>query len=210
VRQILKFSLPVLIAIGGYLFWPRNGSLSTFDAAAIAELHVGAWRHAAAGDGARALLDHYGIPNGQHRMAPVPAMSASMDMLRAQRAFAEAADQADEERALPFLEKAFSIIGEKTGTNLDPAILARLELFSWSLPRGRSKESQLAAAISEKLALLHGGAAQDYESAASDFAQAKRLVAAQNWSAAVDAEASGWEKLRRQIDSGGSRRSSQL
>lgn len=224
MRTVLKFSLPVLIVLGGYLFWPRSSSLSTFDAGAMADLQAAIWRHEAGGREMRALLDHYSILNGQYRIPPVPAWSAAVDMLQARQAFAQAADQADEERALPFLERAFSLIGEKTGVNLDPAIIARLELFAWSLPRGRSKESQLAAAISEKLALLHGGAARDYAPAASEFARAKRLAADQNWSAAGAAESAAWHKLRRQLDarsgqaedqpvldpSAGSSRSSQL
>ena len=201
MRFVVKISLAVLIALGGYLFWPRSSSLSGFDAASMAELQVGIWRHAAADKHAQTFWDFYRIFNGQYGIPPIPALSAAWSALEAQRAFADAADQADEEQALPFLEKTFSNIAEKTGSNLDPAIIARLELFTWSLARDRSKERQLTAAISEKLALLHGGAAQDYQAAASDFAHARRLAAAKNWSAASDAERAAWQKLRRQLDS---------
>jgi hypothetical protein len=200
VRFVVKFSFAVLIALGGYLFWPRSSSLSSFDASAMAELQTNAWRHAAAGKETQALLDLYRILEGQYRIPPLPALSAAMSMLQARRAFTSAADQADEEQALPFLEKTFSILGEKTGANLDPTIIARLELFTWSLARDPSKQSQLTAAISEKLALLHGGAARDYQAAASDFAHARRLAVAKNWSAASDAETAAWQKLRRQLD----------
>ncbi len=166
----------------------------------MAELQTNAWRHAAAGKETQALLDLYRILEGQYRIPPLPALSAAMSMLQARRAFTSAADQADEEQALPFLEKTFSILGEKTGANLDPTIIARLELFTWSLARDPSKQSQLTAAISEKLALLHGGAARDYQAAASDFAHARRLAVAKNWSAASDAETAAWQKLRRQLD----------
>ena len=201
MRFVVKFSLAALIALGGYLFWPRSSSLSGFDAASMAELQVGIWRHAAADKHAQTFWDFYRIFNGQYGIPPIPALSAAWSALEAQRAFADAADQADEEQALPFLEKTFSNIAEKTGSNLDPAIIARLELFTWSLARDRSKERQLTAAISEKLALLHGGAAQDYQAAALDFAHARRLAAAKNWSAASDAERAAWQKLRRQLDS---------
>ena len=166
----------------------------------MAELQVGIWRHAGADKHSQAFWDFYRILNGQYGIPPIPALSAAWSTLEAQRAFAEAADQADEEQALPFLEKTFSIIAEKTASNLDPTIIARLELFTWSLARDRSKERQLTAAISEKLALLYGGAAQDYQAAASDFAHARRLAVAKNWSAASDAETAAWQKLRRQLD----------
>ena len=166
----------------------------------MAELQSGIWREAAAKRHARIFFDFYRILNGQYRIPPIPALSAAWSTLEAHRAFADAADQADEEQALPFLEKTFSIIAEKTDSKLDPTIIARLELFTWSLARDRSKERQLTAAISEKLALLHGGAAQDYQAAASDFAHARRLAAAKNWSAASDAETAAWQKLRRQLD----------
>ena len=160
MRFAVKFSLFAIILLGGYLFWPRSSSLSGFDAASMAELNVSLWRHATAGKEVQIFFDLYRILNGQYRIPPIPALSAAASTLQAQNTFAGAADEADEEKALPFLEKSFSILGEKTETNLDPAIIARLELFTWSLARDRSKESQLAAAISEKLALLHGGAAQ--------------------------------------------------
>jgi hypothetical protein len=200
VRFVVKFSLAAIIALGGYLFWPRSSSLSGFDAASMAELQVGIWRHAAADKHSQAFWDFYRILNGQYGIPPIPALSAAWSTLEAQRAFAEAADQADEEQALPFLEKTFSIIAEKTDSRLDPTIIARLELFTWSLARDRSKERQLTAAISEKLALLHGGAAQDYQAAASDFAHARRLAVTKNWSAASDAETAAWQKLRHQLD----------
>jgi hypothetical protein len=200
VRFVAKVSLAVFIALGGYLFWPRSSSLSGFDAAAMADLHISAWGHTAAGKHTQAFWDFYRILNGQYRIPPIPALSASWSALQARRAFADAADQADEEQALPFLENTFSILSEKTASNLDPHILARLELFTWSLARDRSKERQLAAAISEKLALLHGGAARDYQAAASDFARARRLAATKNWNAASDAETAAWQKLRRQLD----------
>jgi hypothetical protein len=201
VRFVVKFSLAAIIALGGYLFWPRSSSLSGFNAASMAELQVGIWRHAAANKHSQAFWDLYRILNGQYQIPPIPALSAAWSTLEAHRAFAEAADQADEEQALPFLEKTFSVIAEKTASKLDPTIIARLELFTWSLARDRSKERQLTAAISEKLALLHGGAAQDYQAAASDFAHARRLAAAKNWSTASDAETAAWQKLRRQLDS---------
>lgn len=200
MRFAVKVSLAVLIALSGYLFWPRSSSLSEFDTAAMANLHISAWRHTATDEHTQAFWDFYRILNGQYRIPPIPAMSASWSALEARRAFADAADHADEEQALPFLENIFSILAEKTASNLDPKILARLELFTWSLARDRSKERQLAAAISEKLALLHGGAARDYQAAASDFARAHRLAAHKNWSAASDAETAAWQKLRSQID----------
>lgn len=201
MRFVVKVSLAALIALGGYLFWPRSASLSGFDASSMADLQVSAWRHAATNKPTQAFWDFYRILNGQYRIPPIPALSAAWSSLQARRAFDDAADQADEEQALPFLENTFSILAEKTASNFDPKILARLELFTWSLARDRSKERQLAAAISEKIALLHGGAARDYQAAASDFAHARRLAAAKNWSAASDAETAAWQKLRRQLDS---------
>jgi hypothetical protein len=181
VRFVAKVSLAVLIVLGGYLFWPRSSSLSGFDAAAMADLHVSAWRHTASDKHMQAFWDFYRILNGQYRIPPIPALSASWSALQARRAFADAADQADEEQALPFLENTFSILSEKTASNLDPHIIARLELFTWSLARDRSKE-------------------RDYQAAASDFARARRLAAAKNWNAASDAETAAWQKLRRQLD----------
>lgn len=200
MRFPIKFSLAVLIALGGYLFWPRASSLAAFDPVAMAELHVGIRRHEANGGASRILLDLYGILHGQYRIPPIPAFSAAVEMLQARRAFAQAADQADEEKALPHLEKAFSIIDGATGSMADPKIMARLELFAWSLLGDETKQRQLVEAISEKLALLHGGAAKNYQDAAGDFAQARRFALAEKWDAASRTETAAWRKLQLQID----------
>jgi len=165
----------------------------------MADRQLAAQRHADAGKNLQAIFDFYGILHGEYRIPPLPAISAAFDRLRARRAFVEAADQADEEQALPFLESAISIIGEKTGTPLDPKIIARLELFEWSLARDHSKEHQLAAVISEKLALLYGGASNDYHAIAVSFATARRFAANQKWSNAEEAEAAAWKKLAERI-----------
>ena len=199
MRLIVKVLLAALIGLLGYIFWPSSSSLSCFDPASMADRQLAAQRHADAGKNLQAIFDFYGILHGEYRIPPLPAVSAAFDRLRARRAFVQAADQADEEQALPFLESAISIIGEKTGTALDPKIIARLELFEWSLARDRSKERQLAAAISEKLALLYGGAANDYQAIAASFAIARRLAANQNWSNAEEAEAAAWKKLAERI-----------
>lgn len=224
MRLAVYFLLSALLGMAGYLFWPRSSMLSHFDAAPMAELQVGVWRHAAEKNQEQVFMDFYLILNGQYRLPPLPAGTAALSLLQAQRAFAEAADHADEEQALPFLQKSFSIMAETTGAPFDPTILARLELFTWSLARDCSKKRQLTAAITEKLALLHGGAARDYQAAATDFAHAARLKAGKNWSAALAAEIIAWQKLRLSLDSrssepldqlpvlpsGGSSRSSQL
>ncbi|MFM8763523.1 MAG: hypothetical protein ACKOEZ_01620 [Spartobacteria bacterium] len=200
MRLALTVVFVLLVAGAGYLFVPRTASLSAFDATAMAEAQTRMKQHEAAGENAAALLDHYSILNGQYGIAPIPAASASVAFLQAGRAFKEAADQADEEAALPFLEHAFSIIGTETGSKTDPAIIARLELVTWSLARDRSKERQLADAISEKLALLHGGTAREFQSTATDFARAARFTSAKNWHAAREAESAAWKKLRRLLD----------
>lgn len=216
MRFIFYFLLAALLGMAGYLFWPRSSLLSHFDAVSMAELQVGVWRHAAEGNREQVFMDLYLILNGQYRLPPLPASMAALSLLQAQRAFAEAADHADEEQALPFLQKSFSIMAETTGATFDPTILAKLELFTWSLARDRSRERQLTAAITEKLALLHGGAARDYQAAATAFSHSARLKAAKNWSAALKAEVIGWQKLRLYLDklpaapSAGFSRSSQL
>jgi len=209
VRFTLTVAFVILVAGAGYLFLPRTASLGAFDATAMANAQTRMKRHEAAGENAAALLDHYSILNGQYGIAPIPAASASVAFLQAARAFKEAADQADEEAALPFLEHAFSIIGTETSIHIDPSIIARLELVTWSLARDRSKERQLTDAISEKLALLHGGTAKEFQSTAADFARAARFTSAKNWPAANETESAAWKKLRRLLDARSSNAESQ-
>ena len=77
-----------------------------------------------------------------------------------------------------------------------------------------SVKSRFASTVgpeqAEKLALLHGGAARDYQAAATDFAHAARLKAGKNWSAALEAEIIAWQKLRLYLDSHSSKLLDQL
>jgi hypothetical protein len=75
-------------------------------------------------------------------------------------------------------------------------VAARLELYTWMLAGDRAKRQQFTSAIAEKLALLYGGVAGDYQSAADAFAQSGRLIASKDWSRALQAESSAWRRLR--------------
>jgi hypothetical protein len=195
----VRFVMVVLVGVAAYCFWPRAGSLGAFEPDRMARLQVEA-RRLEDGKKKEALFVIYRIFEGQYGIPPLSAAPAAWHFSEALTLFDEAADHADGERALPFLERTFSILKEKTDGLFDASVVARLELYAWLLARDRGKQSQLAAVLSEQLALVHGGSARIYDSVAVDFARARRLAAARQWGAAMDAETVAWRRLRGMLD----------
>ncbi len=132
-------------------------------------------------------------------MPPVDAAQAAWNNLQAIEVFSVAADRADQERALPFLEKAFETLAASTGMAGDSRVAARLELFEWMLAADSRKRTELATVVAEKLALVHGVPAGSVESAAEPIAKGLGLRAQRKWSAAERGLEEGLEKLKERV-----------
>ena len=196
VRRLFKRSLLfLLLMVAGYLFWPRVPSLGAFRPHGIAALECEAFENAQARRPSAVLVSCYRIFQEEFRLPPIAAAEAAWNASKAMQLFLDSADNADRERALPYLEKNFEILRRETKATFAPAVVARLQLHRWMLAVDRGRQAQLSAAISEILAMLYGGSASDYEAASNAFAKEDRLLASKNPAEARQVAASAWRRL---------------
>jgi len=165
----------------------------------MAVLECEAFENAKAQRSAALLVRLYRIFQEEFRLAPMAAAQAAWNSSQALENFLESADNADRERALPYLERTFEILRRQTDARFDPAVVARLQLHRWMLAVDGNRQNQLPAAISEILAMLYGGSASEYSATADAFAKADRLLASQKPEAARQAAASAWRRLSEQL-----------
>ena len=204
MRRFLKrLILFLLLTVAGYLFWPRFPALEAFRPPTIAALECEDFEKAKAHRSAGLLVTLYRIFQEEFRLAPMAAAQAAWNSSQALELFNASADNADRERALPYLERTFEIIRRQTEARFDTAVIARLQLHRWMLAEDDSRQSQLPAAISEILAMLYGGSASDYSTAAKAFAKADRLLASEKTDAARQASVSAWRRLAEQLQKRG-------
>lgn len=200
---MLKFLVKSLAAgallLVGYGLWPRQPTLVEFSPREVAELDVAAWRDATGGRKGAAMWAVYRLYEGQYRMPPVDAARAAWNALQAIEVFSKAADRADQERALPFLEKALETVAASAGMAGDSRVAARLELFEWMLAGDSRKRGELATVVAERLALVHGVPAGSLERAAGPIAKGLSLRAQRKWSAAERELEVGLETLKERV-----------
>jgi hypothetical protein len=149
------------------------------------------------------IVTLYRIFQEEFRLAPMAAAQAAWNSSQAMENFIESADNADRERALPYLQRVFEILRQQTGARFDPAVVARLQLHRWMLAADKRRQNQLPAAIAEILAMLYGGTAADYSSTATAFAKADRLMASGNPETARQAAVTAWRRLAEQLKARG-------
>jgi hypothetical protein len=200
MRRILTRLIAVLfLTAAAYVFWPREASLDHFRPVQLEALRIEALREAREEKTVAMLVPLYRIFQEEFHFRPLAAAEAAWQTSRALRLFLDSADNADRERALEPLEKMFAIVRSETGSEFDPPVVARLQLFCWMLAGDTRKQSQLRSAIAEKLALLHGGSAAEFTGVAEGFARADRLLASKNEDEARRAGVSAWRRLSEQL-----------
>ena len=185
--------------LAGYVFWPRFPSLESFRPPKMAVLECEAFENAKVQRSASTTVALYRIFQEEYRLPPIAAATAAWNSSQALEKFFDSADNADRERALPYLERTFEILRRQTDARFDPSVVARLQLHRWMLAADGNRQKQLPAAISEILAMLYGGSASEYSVSAAAFAKADRLLASQNPEVACQAAASAWRRLLEQL-----------
>lgn len=195
-----------VLVLAGYALWPRQPSMEEFSPREMADLSVEAWQGVAEGRQGRAMVALYRIYEEQYSLPPVDALRAAWNNYQAILTFSRAADRADQEGALPFLENVFEIISGATGMVGDGKVAARLELFEWMLAADSRKRGELAMVVAEKLALVHGVSVVRTERAAGPLGKGIGLRAQHNWGAARVAMGEGFEVLKGSLSEKESRR----
>jgi hypothetical protein len=195
-KRVLLFLLLIVV---GYLFWMRSPELEAFRPPMIAALECKVLENTKAHRPAGLLVTLYRIFQEEFRLPPMAAAQAAWNSSQALEIFNASADNADRERALPYLERTFAILRQQTGAHFDSAVLARLQLHRWMLAADDSRQSQLPAVIAEILAMVYGGSASEYSAVAAAFAKSDRLLASQKPETARQAVASAWRRLAEQL-----------
>lgn len=198
-RFFIRTILFLVLVLAGYVLWPRFPSLEAFRPHAIAALECEAFENTQARRPAALVLNLYRIFQEEFRLAPIAAAEASWNASRAVRLFHDSADNADRERALPYLERTFEILRRETKASFAPQVVARLQLERWMLAADSGRQAERSSAIAEILAMLYGGSASDYPAAAASFAKADRLLASKNPNDARLAAASAWRRLAERL-----------
>ena len=129
-------------------------SLTVFDPDRLADVEVDMWQAYYAHQNLRLFGGLLTMLHEQYRYSWARAGVAGFHLARAARTFGDA--QADYERVLPDLEKAYAIMKDWMGSRFDPAAVARAELAWWVARRIRGQDSpeNVGALIATENALL--------------------------------------------------------
>ena len=198
-RLFIRALLFLLLIVAVYGFWPRFPSLAKFRPAALAALECEVFENSLARKSAVRTWTLYRIFQEELHLPPIASAKAAWNSSKAIEVFFDSADNADRERAMPYLERTFEVLREQTDSRFDPAVIARLQLQRWMLASDGNRQNQLPAAIGEILAMLYGGSASEYSAAAVAFAKADRLLASHKPEAARQVSASAWRRLLEQL-----------
>ena len=176
---------------------PRKTAVNAFQPGTLAVLEVKVWRLSTQAPNLKLALVLYGLLYEQYGMSPYATAKATWYFCMAQSDFFSGADLADQEKAMEPLEDFFSVIQRETGREFDIQGAARLELFTWMLPRDPARRSELTTAISEKLALIYAKPSRDFADAAKCFSKARQLANQKKWAEAENENLAGWKKLKK-------------
>lgn len=168
----------LLLGAGAYVFWPRSPGFESCDPASAASHRTEALRAASSGQFLKSVLAEYLFLSHDLHYPPLLAADRAWNRARALGILSRARDGAEEEDALVPLSA--SLVGIAPSSEAIDAI-ARLELVAFQLARSPAGRKDLETAISEKLALLHGGTAAGWRRPASLLADAAIAAQARDW-----------------------------
>ena len=195
-RKLIVLATLILVAGIAFCFLPRKTAANAFHPAALAALEVKAWRLSKQSPTMKLALVYYSMLFEEYGMSPYATAKATWYFCKAQSVFFSGADLADQEKAMEPLGDFFSVISRETGREFDIQVAARLELFTWILPRDVGRRSELTTAIAEKLALIYAKPSHNFVDAAKCFSKARQLANQNNWAEAENENLAGWKKLK--------------
>jgi len=176
-----RILLLLVFAAIAYCLWPRESSLRTFQPAELATLETEASKFVAAKNVVPMAVTHYKILDTQYKVPPLTAIRMAFDMSRAASIFRSAPDVSDQEKALPWLESYFASLKSVMKGRFDATTASKLQLQEWTLRFDRERNSELAAAWSEKMAFLYGMSAKEFLPSASKFVRAAKQADEKRW-----------------------------
>ncbi len=192
------FALLLAVLLSGgtaYLFWPRSPGFQSCDPVSAARNRAEALRAASSGRFLTSAFSEYRFLAVDLDYPPLRAAEMAWNRARALGILLQARDAAEEEEALPLLSASVADLAP-TADAVDA--IARLELVTFQLSRSPSGRKDLETAISEQLAILHGGSAAAWRHPASLLADAALAAQSQDWSRLEPLLARAFSRIREQ------------
>ncbi len=189
----------LLIAVAAYCLWPRSTSLTDFDPARMAELQIQLWEQTEARSRTAMFFTLYEIFERQYRVPPIASAMMAFEISKARWMFELAPDPADQEKATEPLKTAFVHLKHATKLPFEPAVVAKMEVTTWTLVADHSRRATLTAAVSEMLAVLYNRPTSEMLPAAKLFARAMKAADEKNWTEARSLSSEAWLVLHRVV-----------
>jgi hypothetical protein len=161
LRTLVRLLLVVLVLIvigAAWIVWPRQGDLRVFDAAAVARLETDMWRDYYNHDHKALAGALYSLYRDQYHFSPGDSAQLAYDSAKAAQIFQPTTGRTEAQAALPYLQKYYTLLRDRSGETFDPDKAASLELDWWQLRREHATPAQygnVVAQVAEELFKVH-------------------------------------------------------
>lgn len=144
----------IVLGLAAYIFWPRSAHLREFDADGVARLETRMWRSYYDHRYLALLLDLYALSRDHFGFSPADSLAIAWYAARAARTFQPTRSRAEAQKALPLLERYYTVIRAHAGETFDVHEAARTELDWWQLRRERSGPAEYGRVIAQVTTLV--------------------------------------------------------
>lgn len=159
MRPFTKLLLLGLFVGFGYAVWPKEPDLRNYDPEKLAALQIRLWKDTHANKKFAIVGTLFQIYYGQYGFNPLSALMIAQSYGRAIILFRGSADMADQERALPHLQEAYTIMRRELGRDpktMDADFLARTDFTLWFQVQDRGRPEVVAKTLSNYWGALYG------------------------------------------------------
>ncbi len=202
-----------LLLFIGYLLvdyvWPRTSNLREFKPADVARLDTQMWRSYYDRKQATLIWQLLNLFRAQYRASWVDATRMAYQAGRAAFVFKEGKTPTDYERAIPYLERYFSLFERQSREPFDVRQAARTELVWWIVHRKRNPPA-LEQALADEMAVIYHQPARDFAGYAAYRTEAMMLrdsaaespagVTTANWQTINDLLKLSWESAYQAVN----------
>lgn len=208
LRSKLWFAVLFLLVAGlVYFFWPRQANLREFNHAVVAKLETAMWRDYYEHKYLPLFLALYSLNRNEYGFSPWDSLRVSYFAAKGAKVFQPTHNRTEAQIALPFLERYFSIIRQRSGEQFDAANVAKLELDWWQLRREDKTAAEYGEVVAQVTTEVYGVNNDDVKQAAllraemMDYRDARRdgKMQAADWSHIEEGLARSYQLLKEGI-----------
>lgn len=151
----IRLALIVLLAVIGYVFYPRKGNFHSFDPKEMAARETLMWRRYYEGRYLTLGYHLYSITRYQYGLGPASSIKAAYHAAMAAKTFRKSRGRAEAEKAIPHLEKAYRTLSQNADVPFDTQKAAAMELHWWQQRREHVPTQGYAETIGDLMQLVH-------------------------------------------------------